>query len=441
MSSKEIVTMPCDPAWDSWILDENAVLSINGNSGYFGTNPLGFTSNPDSVKLFSNTDMPIDIVEDLTLKIATIRDPTLDEDGKPLSSVVEEVVIESGRVLGMRKGDRLECTFDSIFWHEREEGEEVSDDQLTDDGKVIDSISTFRMTFWIESMAYVAIGPFPSNNVNGVNNMFWENDVMDCKASGYDYSLRRMASREKGANWLVDSPGNQWDSYCGWEKLFTGDTPSDGRQSGKHGSKGNCLQMATNNQMSAGQGILIGNWRAEQKNEVARWMNPTGVQFQWTTKNTPKNNANGLKLKQLWLVYKEANDGVPRYCPIVDNYEAKGEYVFERNDLLAHHQKKDKWGNFRASISAEDIIQVNARDSVCIAMLMVFNNGKSGTMYYNVIDIFNFTFLFYNATGTIDEFTGLASADTEPTLPSKSRIIVPAPFPMSEWDSGYFPMF
>lgn len=444
MANKEIVTMPCDPRWDPWVLNEDSQLRITSNVGPWGTNCLGLTSEPGSVSSVSNIGLPLSIDEELVLQITAIQDPTLDENGVPKENYPSEVVIVSGSASGVRKGDKIKCRFKSYFYRDPNEGEEVDPENLTDDGKVIESEVTIKLELAIESMTYEAIGPFPRVDVKGVNNMFWENHAMDCKASGDGESLRRLGSREPDANWLIDSPKNKWDSYCGWEHLFTGDTPNlDGRQSGKHPSKGSCLQLATNNMISRDQGILLGNWKAHQTKETARWMNPTGVQFEWTTRNTDRANASGIRLSSLWLIYKEAKDGVARYAPIYDKGMggAQGEYIWERNDIGAQYHKRDVYGRFRGSLSAEDIVQVNERDAVCIAMLLMFNNAGQGANYYNIIDIYNFTFLFYNASGTIDEFTGLPVTSDTPKLPTSSRVIVPAPFPMREWDSGYFPIF
>ena len=434
--------MSCDPPWDPWTLDENAQLSITKNKGPFGTNSLGLISYPESVFLTSSHGLPVDIDGEITLKISAIKDPSPGEDGEPKDCTPTEVVIESGSATGIRKGDKISCFFRSNYYRDRLEGEEVAPEDLTEDGKVITSYSDIRMEFSVESLTYVPSGPFPQDDVTGVNNMFWENHAMDCKASGDGESLRRLGSREPDANWQINSPKNQWDSYCGWELLFTGDTPNtDGRQSGKHPKKGKCFQVATNNMISRDQGVILGNWKAHQTTEVARWMNPTGVQ--WTTMNTLKDNAKGLRLSALWLIYKEAKDGVARYAPIYDKGKggAQGEYIWERNDITAGYQRKGKYGRFRGSLSAEDIVQVNERDAVCIAMMMLFNNDGQGANYYNIVDIYNFTFLFYNASGTIDEFTGLPVTSDTPKLPTSSRIICPSPFPMSEWDSGYFPIF
>lgn len=433
--------MSCNPRWDPWIFGEGTELNIKSTAGVPINSFLHTTLGTTSVSLTnfrSAAGLPLD--GEATVTITGIKDPSLDDNGNPKDSFPTEFSV-GGEMSGLRKGDSFDATFQTYNLIDPQEGVEYNEEDYVG-SKVKSDYNLNIITFSIESMRYDSNGPTPGTDVQDVNNMFWENHAMDCKASGDGQSLRRMASNDPGANWLIDSPGNKWDSYCGWELLFTGHTPNlDDRQSGKHPKKGTCLQLATNNQMSAGQGIILGNWSAHQKNQVARWMNPTGVQFQWTTRNTERPNANGLKLKRLWLIYKEANDGVPRYCPLIDNYEAKGVYEYEGENIVGYHQKKGKYGNFRASISAEDIIQVNERDSVCIAMLMEFNNAKAGTMYYNTIDIYNFTFLFYNAKGTIDEYTGIASATTPPTLPKSSRLIVPAPFPMNEWDSGNFPIF
>ena len=431
--------MACDPRWDPWVLDERAALNIRGSGGTsgYGTNCLDLISS--AVQYFPSVGgFPIE--GDVVLRISAIKDPELNDNGAPKDNVPTEVVVDSGEVSGMRKGDTLVATFISFILGDKQEDVEYEPDQLVGD-KVIVGTSYITIELSIESMGYDAIGPFPRGDVEDINNMFWENKAMDCKASGDDQSLRLIGSRDPYANYPIDIVRNKWDSYCGWEKLFTGDRPNDGRQSGKHAKKGTCLQLATNNQQGKEQGIILGGWQAHQVNETARWMNPTGIQFEWTTKNTPKNNANGLKLQHLWLIYKEAKDGVPRYARVIDQNQAMGEYVWERNDLISSFQKKDQYGRFRASLSAEDIIQVNARDAVCIAMMMVFQNAKAGAVYYNIIDIYNFTFLFYNAKGTIDEFTGLPVPETEPSLPTKSRLIVPAPFPMKDWDSGRFPIF
>ena len=448
MASKEIVTMPCDPGWDPWVWDENSEFSIFShpwNSTGWGTNPLGAVGEDTSI--VSHSGLPM-VTGSVIITVTAIKDPELNEFNNPKDPVPTEYSVELVEPLvGVRKGDFFNTRFHLPVLRDLEEGEEVDPEDLVD-GRVVLRYQSTNVDLKIETLSFDPIGPSPGQNIDGVNNMFWENWAADCKHSGRllsddaGASLRRMGTNAPGANWLIESPGNKWDSFCGWDLLFTGHTPNnDGRQSGKHPKKGTCLQLATNNQMSAGQGIILGNWTAHQTTEVARWMNPTGVQFQWTTNNTPKKNANGLKLKQLWLIYKEANDGVPRYCPVIDNYRPMGIYEHQGGNLINSHQKRGQYGNFRASISAEDIIHVNERDSVCIAMLLVFNNAKAGAVYYNIIDIYNFTFLFYNAKGTIDEYTGIATATTPPTLPTNSRIIVPPPFAMSEWDSGYFPIF
>ena len=195
MAYKEIVTMVCDPPWDPWALDENAQLDIKSNVGPYGTNCLGLISDPESVYVKSSAGIPADINEEITLRISAIRDATLDENGNPKENIPSEVVIESGSATGVRKGDRIGCSFTSPNYRDRNEGEEVDPENLTDDGKVITSYSTIRMEFSVESMTFNSVGPFPQEDLKGVNNMFWENHAMDCKASGDGESLKKVGKQ------------------------------------------------------------------------------------------------------------------------------------------------------------------------------------------------------------------------------------------------------
>ena len=255
MASKEIVTMPCDPQWDPWVFGEGAILNIKSASGAptnsFLHTTLGTTS--ISVSEFrSGTGLPID--GEVTITITGIKDPELDDNGNPKDSYPTEFLVD-GEMSGLRKGDTFTAHFQTYNLIDPQEGVEYNEEDYVG-SKVKSDYNLNIINFSIESITYSSIGPSPQGDIQDVNNMFWENHAMDCKASGNGQSLRRMASNDPNANWLIDSPGNKWDSYCGWELLFTGHTPNEDRQSGKHPKKGNCLQLATNNQMSAGQGIF-----------------------------------------------------------------------------------------------------------------------------------------------------------------------------------------
>ena len=286
------------------------------------------------------------------------------------------------------------------------------------------------------------------DDVTDMNNSFWQSQLEDCKDSGFGVSaderfVRRMGSNEPGANWAVDSPGHKWNGYNGWDYLFTATEPNSENFAYDKGAKnGRCFQLSVNKQMKASQGVILGDISAHQKKEVARWTNPTGVQFEWTTKNTTKDKAKGLKLKHLWFVYKEPNDGVPRYCPLVNDFTAQGFRSVEGHDLLAQYAPKGKTGRIRLSLSPQDCFQVAVKGAVAIGMILVMENSKQNAVFWNTIDIYNFRLLYYDVDTTRNEDGELVPVEgAQPKLPENSIMMVPSPFPMSDWDSGNMLLF
>lgn len=426
---KQIVTMLADPPWDPYVFDEEAEWFVKLN--LVGIDYLPLEALDKEYVERSNT-APSPFADGSAITIVNANN-----DAAEGPDIIDYDKEEPGDLASVGKA---RVVFTSYGQSYRNGTEIVFDlgDQL---GFAPFTHAQLKVT--ISKLTKVNLGPDPMDDITDMNNSFWQSELDDCKNKGDDRFVRRMGSNEPGANWPLDSPGHKWNGYNGWDYLFTATEPNDENFAYEVGAKnGKCLQLSVNKQMKASQGVILGDISAHQKKEVARWTNPTGVQFEWTTKNTTKDNAKGLKLKHLWLVYKEPNDGVPRYCPLIYNFTAQGFRSVEGHDLLAEYAPKNRMGRIRLSLSPEDCFQVAVKGAVAIGMILVMENAKQGAVYWNTIDIFNFRLLYYDVETTRNENGELIPVPgAQPTLPQNSLMMVPSPYPMSDWDEGNMLLF
>lgn len=231
-----------------------------------------------------------------------------------------------------------------------------------------------------------------NGTLSGPEKSFWENNHYNVKGIGNLYY------RELGKNTThkINVTGNKFERVNGWQNLFTGSHPSaDLGPKGYNATGTRNFQIKTDNMISAHQAIIIGNVYGHQKNEKQRWAIPEGLMFSWTNKNSKKNSW-GLRLKSIRLLWKLAGERTTTFNLLIDN----GEFIDPSNSEVlganpfVYNDGRSAWGAMKFYMPKEDYELLHKRGAACIGMFIMYENHSQGANYDNVIDFFNFRFLF-----------------------------------------------
>jgi len=385
MNSKEICTMDTGLYWTRYDIGPDSLRIFSSDGGF---DPI-VTTEPQSATGGSGSGLK------LIMELQPESTGDAPEGAPAVGSVIGYTVIDQG--MSYAKDDTV---------------------KVTHGGKTA--------VFDVNNPIDHPILPIPPN-VQKEGEMFWSKNAYNAKKDLTHVMIQPLGDKYKH-NYDAGSPGNKWNTMSGWRKLFTGEKPCSKYHNSSSGDVGNCLQLRTDNMISSSQGILIGSpspsWVMDTK---ARWMNPTGVQFQWSTQNTTKNLAMGLRLKRLWLIYKDNHSSIGKYAKLVHENKQVSDVGFDLQggDILQKWQQRDQKGSIRVVLTAEDVESVLRDDCVCIGIYMVFNNSGQSSAYDNVIDIYNFKFLFHDLNG-----------GSVTPVPSGNKIIVPSPHTLRDKING-----
>ena len=151
----------------------------------------------------------------------------------------------------------------------------------------------------------------------GNGDKFWGNNFHHAKAASLD-SIE-VTNMETGTTITLGSfSGHDYTRVSGASQLFYGVDPNSGLLS-SNSSSAKCFQVYDQHQHSISAGCFIGTLTGHEENTKARWLRDViGCQFQWTDKNTSRENNDGLKLISLYLMYMDSQYGIMQFAPVVN---------------------------------------------------------------------------------------------------------------------------
>ncbi len=250
---------------------------------------------------------------------------------------------------------------------------------------------------------------------------FWENNYID--TGNWGSYMRQL----KG---VTSTPFDKGDKSImgvhGWQYLFTNDKPITGYQKyGVNATDTTGLQFMIDKSMSGVCNIVLGSPIAHQYNTTQRWATPKGVSFCWNNRHSRSSGAAGneksmgLRLKEMILLYKFGDEQVTRQVPLIYDYEFVDKGNIEYDNHLEKNQPGDgKAGVVQAWMNDEDYAYLHEKQAMCIGTQIRYHTPKQTTQSDNVVNIFNYRFLFTDKNY------------------SKSRMILPSPATMVMAQSG-----
>ncbi len=231
-----------------------------------------------------------------------------------------------------------------------------------------------------------------NGTLGGPEKSFWENNHYAVK------KINKLYYRKLGKNttWPINITGNKFERVNGWQSIFTGTHPSpDLGPKGWNATGTKNFQFKTDNMISAHQAIILGNVYGHQKNEKQRWAIPEGLMFSWTNKNSKK-NSHGIRLKSIRLLWKLKGERTTTFNELIEN----GEIVDPANSEVlganpfVYNKGNGAWGAMKFYMPSDEYELLHKREAACIGIFIMYENHSQGANYDNVIDYFNFRFLF-----------------------------------------------
>ena len=284
---------------------------------------------------------------------------------------------------------------------------------------------------------------------NKEGDKFWGNNFHNANAASLNSVT--VTNMETGNTINLGSlSGHDYTRVSGYNHLFFGVDPNNSLQSAG-GNNGNCFQIYDQHQHEKSAGCFIGTLTGHEDNTKARWLrNVIGCQFQWTDKNTSRENNDGLKLINLYLMYMDSEYGIMQFAPVIDSGYS-GDHLTTGDDPTEKHwggkvpgtsmDKVDGWSGELSSVreletsgfGIGDAIQHNGRviayvSDKCIDIIQKKNmfcvgmwwctlpSGAQGAAYDRIWDIFSFKLLTQKEIG----------------FSSNSKMIIPPPRTMND---------
>ena len=146
--------------------------------------------------------------------------------------------------------------------------------------------------------------------------------------------------------------GRTYTHVYGWKYLFSATAPNTSKVGGSGGgTKGRCFQLYDQQQMEFSRGFLIGSLTGHDKDHRARWTeSPIGVQFQWTDKNSDRQNNAGFKLYDMWLMFMDTEFGIMQYAPICSASDWQGDV-----EIIGDDPAEKFWAGDEPGTSIEQV--------------------------------------------------------------------------------------
>ncbi len=244
-------------------------------------------------------------------------------------------------------------------------------------------------------------------SVSGATKSYWENNYINPK--GAPYVVRElMGTRQQ----ILDISGHKWGGVHGWQYTFSNNSQVPGyRKYGLNATDTSGLQIMTDNCIGASQGLVLGNILAHQTSEKQRWVIPKGISYCWDNRHSA-NNAHGLNLQAIKLLFKLGNEKITRYVSLVESSQFTGRGETFYSNTLVNNGSNNKVGVLRCFMTDDEFKYLHEYNARCIGTYMRYGNHSQGSFFDNVINFFNYRFLYSEESY------------------SKSKMILPSPVEM-----------
>ena len=250
------------------------------------------------------------------------------------------------------------------------------------------------------------------NKVMGSPNSFWENNYI--RPTARDFTVRALRGLDQRK---LDQKGDhKMMGVHGWQYLFSNNSPIEGyKKYGDSATDTNGLQLMNDKSIAGQTSVVFGHAAAHQWNDIQRWVTPRGISFCWNNKHGRNSKSKGLRLREVCLFFKFADEKITRSVPLIENFEFlyKGQTYYD--DHVSYYQSDvNKSGVVQAFMSPDDFDYLHQKNAKCIGTQMRYNYASQTTQSDNVVNIFNYRFLF-----------------SENSYPN-SRMIIPSPASMKD---------
>ena len=248
------------------------------------------------------------------------------------------------------------------------------------------------------------------SNLNAATKSFWENNYINPK--GAPYVVRELMGTRQAT---LDISGHKFGGVHGWQYMFSRTMPfGTYKKYGVNATDTPGLQLMQDQCIEASAGVVFGNVLAHQMTQKQRWVIPKGISFLWDQRGSKKSSW-GLQLQAIKLLFKLQGEKVTRYVSLIENkqFVTKGETLYA-NHLAGYVDANYYQGGVRAFMSDEEFQYLHDHGGKCIGTYIRYGNHKQGTFYDNVVNYFNYRFLFSEQSY------------------SKSKMILPSPVTMDD---------
>lgn len=253
------------------------------------------------------------------------------------------------------------------------------------------------------------------NKVLGSPNSFWENNYIRPTARNITVRALRGLKQRK----LANNSDHKMMGVHGWMYLFSNNAPIEGyKKYGDSATDTSGLQLMNDKSIAGQTSVVFGHAEAHQYNDIQRWITPRGISFCWNNRHGRNSKSKGLRLREVCLFFKFGDEKITRSVPLIENFEFlyKGQTYYD--DHISYYQSDvDKSGVVQAFMSPDDFHYLHEKNAKCIGTQMRYNYASQTTQSDNVVNIFNYRFLF-----------------SENSYPN-SRMIIPSPASMKDAQS------
>ena len=248
------------------------------------------------------------------------------------------------------------------------------------------------------------------SNLNAATKSYWENNYINPK--GAPYVVRELMGTRQN---ILDISGHKFGGVHGWQYLFSNNQPfGTYKKYGTNATDTPGLQLMQDQCIEASAGVVFGNILAHQNTQKQRWVIPKGISFLWDQRGS-HNHGYGLQLQDMRLLFKLRGEKVTRFVHLINDkqFVTKGETLYT-DHLASYVDGKSRQGGVRSFMSDEEYQYLHDHGGRCIGTYIRYGNHKQGTFYDNVVNYFNYRFLFSEQSY------------------SKSKMILPSPVTMDD---------
>ena len=249
------------------------------------------------------------------------------------------------------------------------------------------------------------------SKVAGTPKAFWQNHYI--RPTALNLTVRELRGlQQRKLAWGGD---HKMMGVHGWQYIFSNNEPIDGyKKYGDNATDTSGLQLMNDKSIAGSTTVVFGNAEAHQFDNIQRWVLPMGVSFCWNNRHGRNDSkAKGLRLREMHLFFKFADEKIARSVHLIHNWDFvyKGQTYY--NDHLKYYQDGvSRQGVVQAFMRPEDFSYLHEKNAKCIGTQIRYDYAKQTTQSDNVVNIFNYRFLF-----------------SEQSYPN-SRMIIPSPAAM-----------